>query len=227
MDSQENSDAIHRKIMKSQREERRTGQKARMGEYFRFNMKFTGSEPSLDDTSIMPELKNMAYDDINSDETKQDMKRLAKCLHAADFFFELDSIPRRENGTYSYTSYILCRAQVGSSKFKNLLRELTISSAHFILRGHRLNGHIPHRLCFAQDGNFRKRVCFDITSRQKLVSIHLREGSSKSCDISGSPFSIDWLVEKQGFERYFGSCDHVERKRKRFSGHGAPRKRRR
>ena len=101
---------------------------------------------------------------------------------------------------------------------------MTKSSARFLLRGRALSGSIRDRSSLARDGNFRKRVCFDVDSKQDLVSLQLREGGLESFNISGSPFSVDWLVEAQGLRRPFGRPDGVKRKRK-DSDEGLPKKR--
>jgi hypothetical protein len=67
-------------------------------------------------------------------------------------------------------------------------------------------------------------VCFDVANKQDLVSLQLREGGLESFNISGSPFSVDWLVETQGLGRPFGRTDGVKRKRK-DNDEGLPRKR--
>lgn len=225
MDSQESSDAIHRKVLKSQKEERKTGKKRRMGEYFRFNVKFAGGEPRLDDTKRMHELKSIAYETVCH---SRELDRLARCLIAELFFFELDPGLRRENGQYSCTGYIFCRLRAGSTAFDSLLTQLFEVNARFLLKGRTLPGAIQDRSSLGRDGNFRKRVCFDITSRQESISLQLQEGSAKPCDISGSPFSLDWLIEVQGLEVDFGTGDHVKRRRKRAdSDEGKSRKRRR
>jgi hypothetical protein len=64
-----------------------------------------------------------------------------------------------------------------------------------------------------QDGNFKKRVAFEAKTRNSLITIRLKEGFSQSCNISGSPFSIDGLVQAQGQELSFGRPDYVKRKR--------------
>jgi hypothetical protein len=57
-------------------------------------------------------------------------------------------------------------------------------------------------------------VCFNVTSKEELISIHLQEGGFKSYNISGSLFSVDWLMEAQGFGSPFGRPDGMKRKRK-------------
>jgi hypothetical protein len=155
------------------------------------------------------------------------LDRLAHCIIVELFVFELElgSVSRKENGRYSCTGYILCCYRAGTPEFEGLLGRLTKSSAKFLLRGRTLPGSVRDRSSLARDGNFRKRVCFEVNNKQDLVSFHLREGDSKSYNISGSPFSIDWLIEGQGLGRPFGRADHVKRKRK--DEEGLPRKRQR
>lgn len=199
----------------------KTGRKRRRGEYFRFNVEFSGREPRLDDPSKMPEMKILAQEVILQ---SKEMDRLAHCIVAELFVFELEDDPRKENGAYPCIGYISCCRRAGTTAFEALLARLTKSSARFLLRGRALSGSIRDRSSLARDGNFRKRVCFDVASKQDLVSLHLREAGSESFNISGSPFSVDWLVEAQGLGRPFGRPDGVKRKRK-DNDEGLPRKR--
>lgn len=225
IDGQENSDAFHRKELDSLEEDLKTGKKRRRGGYFRFNVEFGGREPRLDDPSKMPEMKILAREVILH--SKQ-LGRLAHCIIAELFVFELEreSIPRKDNGRYLCTGYILCCHRAGTPAFEALLARLTRSSAKFLLKGRTLPGSIRDRASLARDGNFRKRVCFDVASKQDLVSLHLREGGSESYNISGSPFSVDWIIEAQELGRPFGRADGVKRKRKN-SDEGFLRKRQR
>jgi hypothetical protein len=222
---QENSDAFHRKELDSLEEDLKTGEKRRRGQYFRFNVEFSGREPRLDDPSKIPEMKILAQE--AAFHSKQ-LDQLAHCIIAEFFVFELelDSVPRKENGRYSCTGYILCCHRAGTPAFEVLLAQLTRSSAKFLLRGRVLPGSIRDRSSLARDGNFRKRVCFDVTSKQDLVSLRLREGGSESYNISGSPFSVDWLINAQELGRPFGRPDGVKRKCK-DSDEGSQRKRQR
>ena len=221
MDCQEGSDSIHRKELKNLKDELKTGKKRRRGEYFRFNVEFSGREPRLDDPSKVPEMKILAREVILH---SKEVDRLAHCIIAELFVFELEGDPRKENGVYPCIGYISCCHRAGTPAFEALLGRLTKSSARFLLRGRALSGSIRDRSSLARDGNFRKRVCFDVASKQDLVSLQLREGGSESFNISGSPFSVDWLVEAQGLGRPFGRPDGVKRKRK-DSDEGLPKKR--
>jgi hypothetical protein len=108
---------------------------------------------------------------------------------------ELKSVPRKENGQYLYTSYILCSRRANTPVFDVLLRRLTKSSAKFLLRGRIFLGSIRDRLFLIRDRNFRKRVCFDVTNKQDLFSLYLREEGSELYNINGSLFSVNWLIK--------------------------------
>lgn len=223
IDGQENGDAILTKEASNQEEELKTGKKRRRGEYFRFNVEFRGRQPRLDDSSKMPEMKILAQEAMLH---STQLGRLAHCIIAELFVFELENLPRKENGRYSCTGYILCRHRAGAPALEALLARLTKSSAKFLLRGRTLPGSIRDRSSLARDGNFRKRVCFDVTSKEDLVSLHLREKGVESYNISGSPFSINWVAEAQPLGRPFGRPDGVKRKRK-DNDEGLPKKRQR
>lgn len=216
MNAQEASDAIHHKELR--RPDSSDGR--RRGEYFRFNIDFAGREPRLDDVSKMRELKDLARDSILNSNAKQ-LDRLARCIIAEYFVFELEAVPRRENGHYSCIGYILCRLRSGSTAFDQLLARLTRSSAKFLLRGRQLLGRVLDRSSRGRDGNFRKRVCFDVSRKQDMFSLSLQEGELEPCSISGSPFSIDWLLEAQRLDRKF------VRKRGMTDNEATPRKHRR
>ncbi|KFY17790.1 hypothetical protein V492_00388 [Pseudogymnoascus sp. VKM F-4246] len=213
MDGQESSDAVYKKEANSV-EDLTTITNKRRGEYFRFNMEFRSQQPRLDDSSKIPEMKALAQGEVALQLSQLD--QLAHCLIAEFFVFELEleSVPRKENGKYLCTGYILCCHRANSPAFNALLRRLTGLSAAFLLRGRTLPGSIQDRSSLARDGNFRKRVCFDVTSKEDLVSLQLQERGSEPYHISGSPFSVNWLIEAQGLGLPFGRRDGVKRKRK-------------
>ncbi|KAF4630856.1 hypothetical protein G7Y89_g7277 [Cudoniella acicularis] len=223
VDSQEDSDSFYRKELDGLKEDLKVRRKRRRGEYFRFNVEFNGREPRLDDLNKIPGIKILAREVMLH--SKQ-LDRLAYYIITELFVFELDpeTIPRRENSRYSYTGYILCCHRAGTPAFKVLLSRLIRSSAKFLLRGRTLSGSIRDRLSLIRDGNFRKRVYFDVASKQDLVSLYLREGSSESYNISGSLFSVAWLIGAQELRRPFSRRDSVKRKRKE-NEKGLPKKR--
>lgn len=223
IDRQE-SGVVHGGETNGHGKEHATGEKRKRGEYYRFDVVFPDRQPRLDDPNKMPEMKLLAEEEVLE---SADMDRLAYCLVAEFFMFELEpeSLPRKENGRYSYTGYILCCHSASTLVFDKLLGRLTKSSAQFLLRGRPLLGSVTDRSYFARDGNFRKRVCFDVTSKDELVSLQLQENGLEPCNISGSPFSVNWLIEAQGLKQSFGRLDGKKRQRKGICGE--PRKRQR
>jgi len=213
IDGQESSYSIRKWEVSHHDEELNGGKKRRRGEYFRFNFDFRGQPPRLDDSSRIPEMKIHAREAILH--SKQ-LDRLAHCIVAQLFVFELEleRAPRKENGRYACTGYILCCHRAPTPEFEALLGRLTKSSAKFLLRGRTLPGLIRDRSSLARDGNFRKRVDFEVTSKDDLISLQLREKGSESFNISGSPFSIQWLIKVQELGQPFGRRDGVKRKRK-------------
>ncbi|OAF60545.1 hypothetical protein VC83_03552 [Pseudogymnoascus destructans] len=181
MDGQESSDAVYKKVANSV-EDLTTVTNKRRGEYFRFNIEFRSQQPRLDDSSKIPEMKALAQGEVALQLSQLD--QLAHCLIAEFFVFELEA---------------------NSPAFNALLRRLTGLSAAFLLRGRMLPGSVQDRSSLARDGNFRKRVCFDVNSKEDLVSLQLQERGSEPYHISGSPFAVNWLIEAQGlglpFER--------------------------
>ncbi|TVY85512.1 Calcium-independent phospholipase A2-gamma [Lachnellula suecica] len=184
---------------------------SRRGEYFRFNVEFGGQGPRLDDVSRMKELKALAEESIEHSNPKQ-LDHLARCIIAELFYFELESVPRKENGRYSCSGHVFCRLRAGTPAFDSLLAQLTKASARFTLRTRILPGAIRDRSSLEKDGNFRKTVRFEVTAREDQISLCLWTEGSKPVGISGSPFSLNWLIKAQGLEHSFGGATVGKRK---------------
>jgi hypothetical protein len=121
----------------------------------------------------------------------KELDQLAHCIIIELFVFKLKGDPRKENSVYLCIRYISCCRCASTTSFEALLAQLTKSSTKFLLRGCALLGLVQDRLSLARDRNFRKRVCFDVASKQDLVLLHLREGDLESFNISGSPFLVN------------------------------------
>jgi len=179
------------------------------GRYFRFDIEFDGREPSLDNINQMEGLKLRAQAEHSK---SKELDNLARCVVASLFYFEFESTPQYEDGEISCAGHILCRLRSGDPALEVVLLQLSKSSAKFALQNHTLPGVIGDCSFSDRYGNFRKRVEFTVNSRQQRIPIHLREGSSLSNNISGSPFSVDSFVAAQGLEAHFGRADHRKRK---------------
>lgn len=191
------------------RSRRRVGCKE---QYFRFDIEFQGAEPGLADTTKMQELKAAARAAIYG---SKELDRLARCVVAELFIFELESEPWKENGHYICVGHILCRLRANGTALKALLDQLIKGSAKFFIQsqGYPISGMIQDGSCLDRAGNFRLRVAFEIPNRKNDIFIRLQEESSEPYSISGSPFTIDRLVAALQLDACFGRADHVKRKR--------------
>ncbi|CZS94309.1 related to calcium-independent phospholipase A2 [Rhynchosporium graminicola] len=170
------------------RSRRREGRKE---QYFRFDMEFDGPEPALDNTTKMQELKTAARAAVHG---STELKRLARCIVAELFVFELDHDPSRENGKYLCTGRILCRRRANHHAFDILMKQLSKKSIKFFVEGRPIEGLIDK-----------------LIDRRSAFTIQLREGNMDSCSISGSPFTINGLVSAQELSAPFGTSNHRKR----------------
>lgn len=178
------------------------------GEYFRFDVQFDGEPPALDDARAMGRVAHLARDTALG---SPEVERLARCLRAELFVFELDGSwqPRLRNGAYRCEGHIYCRLRAGTEEFEALMRQLAQRSASFQCQGKRLQWCIPptHQLCDLS--NFRLPVVFHVANRQAPCRITLQEGpADDTCNISGSPFTLERLMAQQQFGASFGREDH-------------------
>lgn len=189
------------------RSRRREGRKE---QYFRFDMEFDGPEPALDDTTKMRELRAAARSAIQG---SKELGRLARCVVAEQFIFELERKPLKEQGKYICVGHILCRLRANHPAFAVLMDQLSTSSAKYLLQGHPLESSMEDGSYLDSKGNFCKRVSIELVDTRSHISIQLQEGGSEPCNISGSPYTIDSLVATQQLDACFGTSYHVKRKR--------------
>jgi hypothetical protein len=182
----------------------------RKEQYFRFDIEFNGPEPALDDTSKMQELKAAARSAIHG---SKELDRLARCVVAEWFVFELERKPSKEYGKYICVGRIMCRLRANHPAFGDLIDQLSKKSAKFLLQGHPLEGSIQNGSYLDAGGNFSKKVTVELVDGRSRITIQLQEGSSEPCNISGSPFTINSLVAAQHLDACFGTSYHVKRKR--------------
>ncbi len=207
-----------RKLWQEFRNRRRADSK---GRYFRFDIGFEGEEPGLDNTSKMQELRMQARTEFSDSNELDD---LARSVVASLFYFELEPTPKYRDGKISCAGNILCRLRVGNPALEVLFSQLSKSSARFLLDERALSGAVEDRSFIDRGGNFRKRVEFSLSDRQRKISTSLKEGSHPPNNVSGSPFSVDSLVAAQGMDAHFGRADH---KRKQPDDFRSPRAKRR
>jgi hypothetical protein len=159
----------------------------------------------LDNVHSIPELRCKAEED-NS--LSQKIDRVACCFVASLFYFELDSLPRRVGEKYLGTGHILCSIRRQDPAFSLLFDRLSRCSAHFYINGWP-EVLVADDSSFNTDGNFRKLVELKTNGR---FAITLKQNSSEPWNISGSPFSVDRLIQLQGLKAVFRQPDHRKRK---------------
>ncbi|KAM0209837.1 hypothetical protein ACHAQD_011014 [Fusarium lateritium] len=115
--------------------QRREGQR---GKFVRLDVKFSGRQPSLDDTSRLKDVADTAR--VSALESPE-IRQLAQCIRAEMFFFELDTArpPRWVNGGYDFFGRIACRLETGTPEHVTLMQQLDQSASTF----YRGTGTIP------------------------------------------------------------------------------------
>ena len=190
-------------------------------QYFRIDTEFDGPEPELDNTTKVEELKEAARAAIVG---SKELVRLPRFIVSELFIFQLVEVPCRRS--HLYTGKIVCRLRANTNRFRKLMSQMKNNSSKFLLQGHMLSGSIKDDSYFSKDGNFCKRITFEVLDKDSPFSVQLQRGSLEPTSISGSPFTIHGLITAQKLGSCFGRADHVKRKRK-YSIDSAPRKRQR
>lgn len=174
--------------------------------FFRFDIEFEEKEPLLDEVNKMEHVRQTACQTMTGSSS---LHRLSRHLRAELFFFELDDSlpPYFFNGAYQCVGTILCRLRAMTPEYEAFMQQLWQKTASF-----RLGGQVLGITCENIHANFSHRVCFSLPSPKHLFAIKLAEGEGDSFDISGSPFTLDWLMQRQGLNSKFGTSDHRKRK---------------
>lgn len=170
--------------------------------YHRMDVDMGGDEPSLDDFSSIPALKQR----VDSDHTlRLPLKHIAHCAIASLFYFELASPPSRYEGPYKGHGHIRCSLDSTEPALRLLLTRLLATRSSFYLDQKPLgcgsclsNGGFELKVNLALSGDF---------------SVFLRQADGKPCHISGSPFSVSRLAVAQKMFAPFGTAEHrIKRK---------------
>lgn len=175
------------------------------GWYHRLNTQFASFGPRLDNVECIPALKKLVQEDSS---ISGDIDSIAQCMVASLFYFELDSIPERDNGRYVGSGCIFCTIRHIDPAFQVLMHQLSVISAQFLFNGCPISS-VNDPSCYGRDGNFRKRVQF-VTEDSFTISLTL--GMGKPFNISSSPCSVKTLLVAQQLDAPFGRADHKKRK---------------
>jgi hypothetical protein len=182
--------------------------------YYRLNTQLQGKTPALDDVSTMKPLKS----ETRKQHTKsKSLNELAECLISSLFYFELTSRPIRNRSHISCQGQILCivgPGHKGSSKLHRLLNSLTEDGSKFYVAHRPLSGPINRSANIDPATKlFRVKVELRVRDLDSSIPISLRIGNNKHSisegrNISASPFTVNGLLEAQGWNNPFGRADH-------------------
>lgn len=175
------------------------------GEFFRFDVEYNGPAPSLDNVTDLDEMEQLAEECIMASPA---LDRLALCIRAQHFYFELDAEPEFVNGLYECVGHISCRLEPGSEEHYVFLESLDKSSSRFKIGSNSVPGGFLENSALSRDEMFSKQVKFCVHGRQIPFTIALKEGLEEACAISGSPFTVDQLIRVQQIDACFGRTDH-------------------
>ncbi|KAJ6439110.1 putative AC transposase [Purpureocillium lavendulum] len=173
------------------------------GELFRFDIEYNDNGPSLDNIRDIEYLGTTAKKSIRN---SPELIRLAHCIRAELFYFELEGKPRLVNGVYECVGALLCRLAPGTEGFRVLMDRLDGVLATLQIGTRVVTAGFRNRTSHA-DG-FRRQISFHMSARLTPFSITLCEGPAGECHIGGSPFTLDGLVKAQRLDAGFGTADH-------------------
>lgn len=179
------------------------------GKFFRFDVEFGEDAPALDDVKGMGEVARMARECALG---SREMERLAKCFRAQLFVFELSPScpPKYVSGAYQCTGYVSCRFRAGTPEFNTFVGQLKCSSA--MLRCRRRALYKFSMDSWESPDNIFVPVALQVPSRQFEFEISLQEDEESISNISGSPFTLEKMLQQQKIESVFGTDDHRKRK---------------
>ncbi|KAF1840101.1 FabD/lysophospholipase-like protein [Cucurbitaria berberidis CBS 394.84] len=172
--------------------------------YHRLNVRFTGTEPRLDDVLQIPSLKASVLEVVQED--KIAVTAVLDAMIASMFYFELDELPQLENGDYMCTGYIFCRLDIPKEGLRHLYSQLLDTTSWFLIQGTpvRCVQSVPKGL-----PPFKRRITFRAESVDELIAFSIRGITSTPKLLSGFPTTLAKLIEDQMLISPFGTINHV------------------
>ncbi|KAF4494011.1 Acyl transferase acyl hydrolase lysophospholipase [Fusarium agapanthi] len=171
---------------------------------FRFDVDFMGEEPLLDDVSMVEHVRQTAHDIAIGSSS---LRRLCRHLRAELFLFELDELhpPYFLRGSYQCTGRVTCRLRAHTPEYKAFISQLCEKAASF-----RVGTQFLKITSESINTNLSFRVNFTVPNLGSSISIALLERTDEEFHINGSPFVIQWLIQRQALNAGFGTSDHRE-----------------
>ncbi|EXL64881.1 hypothetical protein FOPG_18877 [Fusarium oxysporum f. sp. conglutinans race 2 54008] len=179
----------------------------------RLNVEFPMGCPSLDDSASLPLLVESATEQYQSDRTMQEvLDRLLSSL----FDFEIFSRPIRRRTHVSFCGRIFCNIQPGD-RLDHFIKVLRECKAEFVVNGKFI---ALDNIGDWGAAEFELPIRGTVTDMQTQLDIFLCwnvAGKQTKERISRSPFSLDGLMEAQGWDTPQGRAlrPQVGRRRKR------------
>lgn len=175
--------------------------------YHRLNVPLHGTEPLLDDTSAMDDLKHQS---LGWAQQRDTYTLLLDSIYASMFYFELDQYYMREDGLYVCTGSVHCRLALEINGREHLYHALQKTSSYFLTLGQPTPcvTHVPRNL-----PPFKRTIEFVLHSLDDDVGITLLGITSTPTTISGLPQTARRLIDIQQLRAPFGrvSCSVPEK----------------
>ncbi|KAF7910009.1 uncharacterized protein EAF01_003727 [Botrytis porri] len=171
--------------------------------YHRLNVEFSESEPALDDTQVIPGLRQHVQWHVSAN---NEIKQCADNLLASLFYIELDVLPVFDRALFVCQGRILCRLSPSSNGLQVLAARLKERRARFHLDFHRSVLAIDSDMVIDIDAGkpFSKSIIFRARSLADLLDIKIDGIVSRQRSISNCPYVIETLIKDQGLDCEFG-----------------------
>lgn len=141
----------------------------------RLSVDFETSDPRLDDVNSIPKLVSKVEADQG---LSAGINEVAYCMIASLFYFELDSLPERQEGKYTIVGRILCSIRRNEPAFEALFSRLFSGSAKSLVNDWPILELIHSSSCFGKDGNFAMQIRVEVFDKF-TVSLKLKESREK------------------------------------------------
>ncbi|KAH9873411.1 hypothetical protein IAQ61_004034 [Plenodomus lingam] len=173
--------------------------------YHRLNIQFHGHEPSLDDVSSIPGLKECVVQTIEDDQAT--VTGVIDAIIASMFYFELDVVPVLRKDGFHCSGFIHCRNNLPLQGRTYLYQRLKETSSWFLINGN----PIPcvQSIPVHQPPPFRRRVTFRAETMQESISFSIRGITATTLPLSGFPTTLQRLIDTQQLNSLFGTVDHA------------------
>lgn len=178
--------------------------------YHRLNIEFHGDEPELDDVQAMPNLRQHAKFQAQSNDHVQ---KCADNILASFFYLELDTLPIFHRSVFVCKARICCRLTPNNKALRALTRRLKDSKARFYFDS---NQHIA---CIDDDSYkaieegapYYRHITFNVISLEESIDVKIDGISKRARSISNCPYIIQDLIRDEGLDCVFGHRKNKKR----------------